>query len=504
MLQNRFLSLRARSLRLLLFGMFSLVVIFSNFSACGIQATSQKTTPSPPNVLFIAVDDLNDWTGSLGGHPNARTPNLDRLAGQSTLFANAHCQAPICGPSRSSLLSGLYPNVTGIYGHINFKDLQQNPRVGETSFLPEYFAAHGYKTLGVGKIFHGSEGAEAFHEFGGALGGFGPKPEKRMNFTPTPYNGNGTSTDWGAFPDTDEKMPDFKAAAWAVEQLKKTHDKPFFLAAGFYRPHVPWHAPQPWFDQHPLEKVQEPEILDSDLDDLPAISIQVHEMTMMPSLEWMRENDEIGKATQAYLASTTFVDHQIGKVLQALDASPYAENTIVALWSDHGYHMGEKHRWAKFSLWEESTRVPLIIRLPGQKKGTRCDRPVGLIDLYPTLLDLCGLPPNERNQGLSLQPLIKRPDAKWERPALTTYGRNNHALRTDRYRYIRYEDGSEELYDHQQDPNEWHNLAGRPEFMALKASLKLFLPEENVPWDPHSHNPYNAYFDRHISENQAE
>ncbi len=331
-----------------------------NFSCQQSLPQSEKDLP-PPNVLFIAVDDLNDWIGSMDGHPNALTPNLDRLAGQSTLFGNAHCQAPICGPSRSSLLSGLYPHSTGIYGHINFKGLKENATVKKTMLLPEYFAEHGYKTMGVGKIYHGSEGAENFQEFGGKMGGFGPKPEKRMNYTPTPFKGNGTSTDWGAFPDADDEMPDFKVAAWTVEKLKETHEKPFFLAAGFYRPHVPWHVPQPWFDKHPLEGVQEPEILDSDLDDLPAISKQVHEMTMMPPLQWMRENDEIGEATQAYLASVTFVDHQVGKLLEALDNSPYAKNTIV-VFSDHGYHMGEKHRWAKFSLWEESTHVPLMIR----------------------------------------------------------------------------------------------------------------------------------------------
>ena len=356
--------------------------------------------------------------------------------------------------------------------------------------------------MGVGKIYHSSEGAETFHEFGGKLGGFGPKPEKRMNYTPMPFKGSGTSTDWGAFPDADEKMPDFKVATWAAGKLEETHEKPFFLAAGFYRPHVPWHVPQPWFDKHPLENVQEPEILDGDLDDLPEISKRVHEMTMMPPLQWMRENDEIGEATQAYLASVTFVDHQVGKLLEALDNSPYAENTIVVLFSDHGYHMGEKHRWAKFSLWEESTKVPLMIRLPKQQKGATCRQPVGLIDLYPTLAALCGIPSNPQNQGQNLQPLIEQPDAEWARPALTTYGRNNHAIRTDRYRYIRYEDGSEELYDHQEDPNEWHNLAGQPEFIGLKQSLEDFFPKENVPWDANSHIRYNAYFEKHIAENQ--
>jgi arylsulfatase A-like enzyme len=469
-------------------------------SACH---TNRKPDPSvnPPNILFVVVDDLNDWIGSLEGHPNARTPNLDRLVNRSVLFTNAHCQAPICGPSRASFLSGLLPSSTGVYGQIKSKELIKNIAIQKIKFLPEYFAEHGYKTMGIGKIFHDGGGINAFQGYGGRLGGFGPKPKERMSYIPNLYKGRGTQTDWGAFPELDAEMPDYQISAWAAKKLEENHSQPFFLAVGFYRPHVPWHVPQSWFDRHPLEQVKEPEILNKDLDDLPEISLQVHEMPMMPPFGWMRDQDRIAKATQAYLASVTFVDHQIGKVIQALEDSPHADNTIVVLLSDHGYHMGEKHRWAKHSLWEEATKVPLMIHLPDMKMGTKCEQPVGLIDLYPTLVQLCRLPENPLNEGRSLVSLIQQPATLTHHAVLTTYGRNNHAVRTDRYRYIHYENGSEELYDHQNDPQEWTNLAAEPQHKALKESLKAFLPKENVIWDKNSELGINPYFEKHISEN---
>lgn len=473
---------------------FLLGIIFAAGLACysGRQPTAQM---GPPNVLFITVDDLNDWIGCMGGHPNAKTPNLDRLASRSILFTNAHCQAPICGPSRTSFLSGLLPSTTGVYGQINTKNMVNNEAVRRVKFLPEYFAAQGYRTMGVGKIFHDG-GGEAFGEYGGRMGGFGPKPQERMNYRPELYKGHGTLTDWGAFPEQDADMPDYQSAAWAIEKLQEKSNQPFFLAAGFYRPHVPWHVPQQWFDQHPLAGVAEPDILETDLDDLPEVALRVHEMPMMPPYNWMREQHRIAEASQAYLASVSFVDAQIGKVLDALAASPYADNTIVVLFGDHGYHLGEKLRWAKHSLWEEATKVPLMIRLPGQKKAARSDQAVGLIDLYPTLLQLCGLPANPLNEGLSLVPLLQEPHSSEARASITTYGRNNHAIRTGRYRYIHYEDGSEELYDHRNDPNEWTNLANKPGYEALKNQLKALLPRENADWDPNSSLPINAYFEQ--------
>ena len=448
-----------------------------------------------PNVLFIAVDDLNDWVGCLGGHPQAHTPNIDRLAARGTNFTNAHCQAPICGPSRASFLSGRYPFETGLYDQPRGKaKMVDDATHFRGQLMTEYFAQHGYRTLGVGKITHGYPLNQAVQK-AGPKGSSGPKPpnEHRFHYTPdpaVPYTG--TQTDWGVFPEADDKMPDFQAADWAIEALA-THDgkEPFFLAVGFHRPHVPFYVSQPWFDLHPLDKIVLPEIKDDDLDDVPEIGVKVHELPRYPMLPYLRANDneQLRRCTQAYLACTTFVDSQVGKVIEALKRSPAADNTIIVLFSDHGYHLGEKNRVSKHSLWEESTRVPLIVVEPGQSEGQRCDRPTGLIDLYPTLLELCGLPERAQNSGLSLAPLLRDPEDRsvpWRHSISTTYARGNVSLRSDRYRFIRYVDGSEELYDHQHDPNEWTNLLAKQgaaeKYQAVLQSFRAELPEQQAAY----------------------
>ncbi len=477
-----------------------LLLGLSVLMACQASSSAEEEETSF-NVLFLAIDDLNDWIGCMGTHPDVRTPNLDRLAQRSVLFTNAHCQAPICGPSRSSLLSGLYPSTTGIYAQIRTPGLMRNETIQKTTFLPKYFEANGYHTMGAGKIFHDAGPEDAFQEYAGRLGGFGPKPKERFKYTPPPGVIGNTQTDWGAFPESDDKMPDYKIAEFAVQKLKSNLKEPFFLAAGFYRPHVPWYVPDKWFENYPLDRITEPEIDPNDLDDLPEISRQVHEIPAMPQRDWMIANNETTNAVQAYLASITFVDAQVGKVLNALEKSPYLENTIVVLFSDHGYHLGEKHRWAKHSLWEEATKVPLMIYVPGMKRGNKCSKPAGLIDIYPTLLDLCGLPPNAMNEGKSLRTLLENPKAQWNRPISTVYGRNNVALRTETHRYIHYENGEEELYDHQKDPNEWKNLAGSEQYRNLMDELKNYLPSEAALWDTTSNLGVNTYFIDHIERN---
>ena len=450
-----------------------------------------------PNVLFVAVDDLNSWLGCMAGHPQARTPNIDRLASQGVVFHNAHCQAPICGPSRASLMSGYLPSTTGIYGQISDRDLREaSLETSATPFLPEWFAQNGYHTMGVGKLFHGHAPVGAFAESGGREAGFGPKPPKRMK-----WDRNKTSTDWGPFPDADEEMPDFRTAQWAVERLGRQYDSPFFLGVGFLRPHVPWHVPKKWFDLLPVDGLEMPAYLPGDQDDAPAISRELHALPMMPTTDWATETDEWKKIVQAYLACIAFVDAQVGKVLDALDASLYADNTYVVLWGDHGYHIGEKNRFGKHSLWEEATRTPLIVAGPGIVPGDT-QKPASLIDLYPTLLDLCGLAANPANEGHSLRPLLEGPNsAKWPHAALTTYGRNNHGIRDERYRYIRYEDGSEELYDHEDDNHEWHNVAADPAHAEVKDRLAAQLPEVNVAWSEKSVYDYNDYLTVHRRKN---
>lgn len=449
-----------------------------------------------PNVLFIAIDDLNDWIGCMYGHPNTKTPNIDRLAAKGTLFTNAHCQAPICGPSRASLMSGLLPSSTGIYGQIADEKIRaSNAATRVCTFLPEYFQHNGYKTMGIGKLFHQHAPEGVFAISGGRVPGFGPKPEKRLKWAGKggPDYGH-TSTDWGPFPERDEAMPDYQSAQWARARLSEDHDKPFFLAVGFLRPHVPWHVPQKWFDLHPADQLVMPPYLPNDRDDIPDIGQQITAVPMMPTTEWAIKSGEWKYIVQAYLACISFVDYYVGQILQALEASRYADNTIILLWSDHGYHIGEKNRFAKHSLWEEATRAPLIISAPGLNKGQVCHKPVGMIDIYPTLLDLCNLEPNSQNEGHSLVPLLKNSASDWQNMAVTTYGRNNHAIRDEYLRYIRYEDGSEELYDHRIDSEEWYNLADKRAYLREIERLKEYLPGVNEPWAPTSRYDFNKYF----------
>ncbi len=470
---------------------FALAIVSVLFAGSENPCAAQ----SRPNVLFIAVDDLNDWVGCLARHPDALTPNIDRLASRGMLFANAHCQAPICGPSRASVFSGLLPTTTGIYGQISDKNLRQaSPIMRDARWLPDYLESFGYETLAAGKLFHNGDRAKVFDDWAGH-NCFGPKPEERFRYDPAdfPEKIGGTQTDWGAFPERDEQMPDYQIAAYGVEQLGRKHDAPFFLAVGFMRPHVPWYVPRKWFDLHPLESVQTPLFLGSDFEDIPEISRRVNELTAMPTTRWAIENQEWNRIVQAYLACTTFVDAQIGKVLDALETSQYAENTIVILWSDHGYHIGEKDRFAKQALWDRATRVPLIVSVPEQLVGV-CHQPVGLIDLYPTVVELCGLPANEQVEGHSLAPLLGNPDQDWPYVTPTAYGPGNHAVQSERFRYYRYADGAEELYDHRLDPNEWHNLASAPAMQAVKRNMAKAIPSEPAGTASHVSYPTNEYF----------
>lgn len=443
-----------------------------------------------PNVLLIAIDDLNDWVGPLDGHPQTSTPAIDRLAASGVTFTNAHTQAPLCGPSRASLMSGQRPSTTGIYGQVEDAVLRlAHPVLDTLQFLPEYFGRNGYKTMGVGKLFHRHAPEGAFEESGGRHPGFGPAPEKRIH-----WDREGTSTDWGPFPDRDEEMPDYRSASWAIERLRQDHDRPFFLAVGFLRPHVPWHAPKKWFDLHPVDDVVLPPYRPDDLADIPDNGLRMATVPPMPTTEWAIEQGQWPAIVQAYLASVSFVDAQVGRVLEALATSRYSENTIVVLFSDHGYHIGEKNRFAKHTLWERATRVPLVISGPGLSSGSSTDAPVELLDIFPTLLDLTRLPAYAANEGSSLRRLLEDPGAAWSRAAVTTYGRNNHAVAVSGYRYIRYEDGSEEFYDHATDPHEWRNVASDDQRRSEMDRLAEHLPSENAAWSVHSDIDVYEYF----------
>ncbi len=447
----------------------SLALLSSIALAAPIAAEDEK--PSRPNVLFIAVDDLNDWIGALGGHPQSRTPNLDRLAGRGVLFTRAYCSAPACNPSRVSLLTGVRPSTSGVYHN---RDPWRKAMPNAVT-LPQHFMANGYVVHGGGKIFHGGFKDPASWQR------YFPRPADPLPAN-RPLNGLKRTAhfDWGPVEASDDEMGDARVVSWALDFLREKRDRPFFLAVGLYRPHLPWYVPPKYFKPHPAQRVKLPEVPDDDLDDVPEPGRRMAK----PNGDHRRvtESGNWKKAVSAYLASVAFADAQIGRLLDGLDASPHAANTIIVLWGDHGWHLGEKKHWRKFALWEEATRVPLMVVAPGvTAAGGRCERTVSLLDLYPTLVELCELSHRDGLEGESLAPLLRDPATPRNRPAITTHGRNNHSVRSERWRYIRYEDGSEELYDHASDPMEWTNLAARPELASVKEELARWLPERNVP-----------------------
>jgi arylsulfatase A len=438
-----------------------------------------------PNVLFIAVDDLNDWVGCLGGHPQAKTPNIDRLASRGVLFEQAHCAAPLCSPSRTAIMMGLRPSTTGIYGNLNwFRDM---PQYKDWVTLPQYFRQHGYLAWGGGKLYHQAHGkfsdAIAWDHVYSTRAGATPPPQSerykhglRPKFESNPILAR--LIDWGPTDHPIEANPDWKTANGAAKFLQQDHDQPFFLGCGIYLPHLPWYAPKKFFDLHPLNDIELPPYKEDDFDDIPAIGKRMGER----HIKHIRESGKWKEAVQGCLAADSFADACVGHVLNALEQSRYRDNTIVVLWGDHGYDVGEK-KIAKMALWEQTTRTPLIIHVPEKWRNdswntsvTTCKRPVSLLDLYPTLLDLCNLPVNENNEGRSIAPLVRNPESNWSYPAVINL-RDNHAVRSQQWHYIHYSDGGEELYDTAGDPHQWNNLANDPRFAAAKSQLKEWLPK---------------------------
>jgi arylsulfatase A-like enzyme len=443
-----------------------------------------------PNILFIAIDDQNDWIGHMGGHPMVKTPNLDALAARGTTFLNAHCQSPLCNPSRTSLMFGLRPTTTGIYG------LSPAPRahdeLRDRVSLPQHFAAHGYRTYATGKIYHmgtnaGGKTAKPEFDVTAPFGGAGAMPPGKL-IGPTPM-GDNPLMDWGVWPpdNDDTKKGDYKVASWITEQIREApKEQPFFIAAGFFLPHVPCYATQQWFDLYPDDDSVLPKILETDREDTPRFSWYLHWQLPEPRLRWLREKNQWRNLVRSYLASTSFVDAQIGRLMKTLEETGRADNTIVVVWSDHGWHLGEKAISGKNTLWSRSTRVPLIFAGPGIKPGQRCMQPSELLDIYPTLAELAGLTQRDGLEGLSLVPQLRDAATKRTRPAITSHNQGNHGIRSERWRYIRYADGSEELYDVIADPHEWHNLAGQPGHETVIAGHKAWLPKPDLPPAAHS------------------
>lgn len=429
-------------------------------AGCGGSGGGSTTPDGRPNVLMIAIDDLNEWVGFLGGHPQVRTPALDALAARSHVFPNAFCTAPVCSPSRAGVLSGLSVQSTGVKdNYATFKSVNPNKRT-----FDEMLAGAGYEVQRFGKVDH------TYNPFVSPLPATMPYTNKQC----AARNDEG-AFDWGPVDVDDTEMPDYKYAQQGIDLMNQRQTAaPFCLSVGFVRTHVGWYVPQRFFDMYPIDSVIVPRVPADELNDIGpvgksiALKFNFHQCIVGQSL-W-------ASAVQGYLASISWVDSQIARLIEALDASPYANNTMVVLWSDHGFHLGEKFHWHKEALWDVSTRVPCLVRMPGQGAGVRQAACISLRDLAPTMLANCGVSSDYPMDGRSLLPLLNNPQMAWDHPVLTTLDGQHHAVRTAQWRYIRYATGERELYDESNDPTEYVNIAGLGTSEAVMAELDALMP----------------------------
>ena len=445
-----------------------------------------------PNVLFISIDDLNNWTGFLKGHPQVKTPNLDKLAAQSVVFERAYCSASVCNPSRAALMTGIRPSTSGVY--TNKQNFRDSKLLKNALTIPQYFHKFGYFTTASGKIFHHPSGRWAdtgswekwVPQTGNLMSKHPGQTKTRTAGGMTMISPKQKSFDWGPLDIKTKDTRDFHTAKWAAEELNRVHKKPFFIACGIFKPHLPFYVPKKYFDLYPLDTLIIPEIDESDVEDLPVIA-KAWTGYGKPNSDYnrLKKHGKLKHIVQAYLAAISYADACVGEIMKGLNKSPYKKNTIVVLWGDHGWHLGEKLCYRKAKLWERATLTTLLIKAPDvSKAGGRCKRVVNLIDLYPTLIDLCGLPKKGGLEGRSLKPLLENPNTKWPYPSLTTMKFKRHTIRTEKWRYIRYNDGSEELYDHDKDPDEKINLARQPEYRKEIKQLSKYLPKTDAPEAP--------------------
>ena len=482
------------------------------FVSCNDNIEKQN---KPLNILMISVDDLNNWIEPMGGHPQALTPHLSKFSDEAVMFANSYCPSPSCNPSRTALMTGKNPYVTGLYSN---PQIWRHVLPDETT-LPQYFRQAGYWTGGAGKNFHNNmpdpiswddyfpakikhmpdyylpdinhETKEViFHKQDNEIREDDPKG---VTFNMPPFDRMYIAFDFEPLPFKTEETGDYSSVKWVSEQLKKNRDKPFFLACGIYRPHLPWYVPREFYDKFPLEDVQLPKIYANDMEDLPESAIRTagrgkyHQHVVEAGL-WKN-------AVQGYLASINYADHLVGLLLEELAKSQYADNTIVIIYSDHGWQLGEKQHWRKFALWQNVINTVLMIKVPkgsealpsGSKNGVICKRNVSLVDIFPTLTELCGLESKEDLSGHSLTPLLKDPIAKWDFPVITTLGDKHFSVVYDHWHYINYNRQEEELYNLEKDPEEWYNLSNDRSLDSIKQHLKEMIPREKhelVKTDP--------------------
>ncbi len=474
----------------------ALLFLFSLLLVAGCStAPSSSSEPEPKNILFISVDDLNDWVGHLDGYPGeVHTPNIDRLANNGMAFTNAHTAASACHPSRMAVMTGVRPTRSGVLTNTwpdeSGPAWRDSDVLSDAVTLSQHFRNNGYTALGTGKIYHTQQpnwmpvslnDPDTWDEyFPGPHRPVPPQPRpvrERMNrhfnnlFGENPL---ATWFSWLSIKENTRRMADFRSASWAISQLEKKREKPFFLAVGFIRPHLPWEVPEKYFKKYPLDDITIPKHREDDLrDTVPQGRRHFH--------QYVLQNRQWKQAIQAYLASVTFADKQVGRLLDALKRSGHKKDTIVVLWSDHGMHIGEKEHWEKFTAWEEGTRMPLVFRVPGMTEpGSRSNQPVNLLDVYPTLADLTDTtPPRGQLDGESLVPILNDPEATSDTPSISSL-ENVHGVRTVHWRYILNDNGLEELYDHRKDPNEFVNLAYRPRFRSRLKTMRDHLREQTT------------------------
>lgn len=468
-----------------------LAASFTSFFAAGENSIAQD---GKPNILFIAVDDMNDWVGPLGGLSIAKTPNMDKLAAQSVTFTNAHIACPACAPSRVAIMTGVQPSKTDIMQNSPYDGPQWRkiPILKKIETIEQFFKNRGYKTLAGGKIYHtlappwltiNQAEADGWDFYFPSVHIPIPYQIRAKDEVIRPKSFAGKRYEWftwGPIDIPDEKMADYHIVDWARYELSQKHEKPFYLACGITKPHIPWEVPQKYFDMYPLEDIPDLVVQENDLED-------AFDHGRRDWHKFVLENNQWKKVIQAYLASITFADAQIGRLLEGLEKSAYAKNTVIVLWSDHGMHIGEKENWEKFTLWEESTRIPLIFKFPGiANQGARCSEPVSSLDIYPTLAGLAGFEVPAHCDGKSLVPQLSDVSIPTNRSALISFRFENgvrkgfpgHSLRSKRYRYIYYEyNRLEELYDHETDPNEFNNLAYHTNYKEIIRNFRNELVE---------------------------
>ncbi len=450
--------------------------MFATFTCFRTNAQVNKSnnvSAKKPNVLFIVADDMNTYA-FLKNYPVLKTPALDKLVSQSYYFKNATCAAPACIPSRASFWTGVSPHTTGSY--FNVQNIWNNTILSTTEVMPETFKKNGYTTWARGKIFHlelNDNREQKMFDNKIFKGGYGPFADKQTHG----YGANRWMTlkPWEG-PDSD--FADVKNADAAVDFLSQKHDKPFFMYYGLFRPHSPYTAPKRFFDLYKDAKFTlPPGYLENDLDDVPALGRDLVDSMKNYKRAGLTKKQVWLELMKAYCANYSFADWNIGKVLEALDKSESAKNTIVVFVSDNGFHNGTKNHWTKFTLWEQADAIPFLIRLPNGK-AYQCPQTVNLVDIFPTLLEYCGITGPQHNlDGKSIVPVLKNASAKWERNGFTYYGENYSAIRSERYRYIKYSDGSEELYDHSSDPYEHINLANKPSMKTVIQELSKSIPK---------------------------